>query len=263
MPYRIDVRAAPGRFDRLIDLGAIDAEVLPDGRLAAVMPDTVRPEQIANALHADEMTASPAVGRDAGSVWVLSSRSIQIGRLRIVPAGTEAGADALSLLDSPIFGSGLHPTTAMCLEALDEAVQASGPEALLDVGTGSGVLALCALKLGVPRALAVDVDDAALQVAAANARINALAHRIELRLGGPETVTGAWPLVVANILAAPLVEMAPAIVRRVGRHGQLILSGIPSSLEADVERAYRRLGMHRSRGTSRAGWVAMVLRAAW
>jgi ribosomal protein L11 methyltransferase len=263
VPYRIDLRASLGSFDRLIELGALDAEVLPDGGIAAVMPDSIRPEQIANALHVAEVTASPAVGRDAGSIWVLMPRAIQIGRLRIVPAGGEAGANALRLIDSPTFGSGLHPTTALCLEALDEAVQAESPEALLDIGTGSGVLALGALKLGVPRALAVDVDTAALQVAAENARINALTDRIELRPGGPETVTGIWPLVVANVLAAPLVEMAPAIVRRVAHRGQLVVSGIPSSVEADVERAYRDLGMHRGRVTSRAGWVAIVFRATW
>jgi ribosomal protein L11 methyltransferase len=264
VPYRIDVRAVPGSFDRLIELGAIDAEILPDGGIAAVMPDTVAPKLIANALQVEEVIASPAVGRDADSVWVLTPRSMQIGRLRIAPAGTAAGgADALMLVDSPTFGSGLHPTTAMCLEALDEALRDGTPDGLLDIGTGSGVLALGALKLGVPRALAIDLDDTALRVAAENARINALGDRLELRLGGPETVAGAWPLVVANVLAAPLVEMAPAIVRRVGHHGQLVLSGIASSLEPEVDRTYRGLGMHPGRVTSRAGWVAIVLRATW
>jgi ribosomal protein L11 methyltransferase len=69
--------------------------------------------------------------------------------------------------------------------------------------------------------------------------------------------------VVANILAAPLIEMAPALAQRVGHHGELVLSGIPSSVEQDVDRAYRRLGMQRVRVTSRAGWVALVLRASW
>jgi ribosomal protein L11 methyltransferase len=263
VPYRIDVPAAPGCFDRLIELGAIDAEVLPDGGVAAVMPDTVPPEQIANALHLNEVAASPAVGRDDESVWVLQPRPIQVGRLRIVPTGTDAGPDALRLLDSPIFGSAMHPTTAMCLEALDEVVQAGAPESLLDVGTGSGVLALGALKLGVPRALAVDVDAGALQVAAENARINRLSERIELRLGGPESVAGSWPLIVANVLAAPLVEMAPAIVRRVGHHGLLVLSGITASVAADVGRAYGDLGMRHVGTTSRGGWVGIALRATW
>jgi ribosomal protein L11 methyltransferase len=134
---------------------------------------------------------------------------------------------------------------------------------MLDVGTGSGILALAALTLGVPRALAIDIDDEALQVAAENARINGLSDRLQLARGGPESVTGTWALVLANVLAAPLIEMAPALVRRVAHHGQLVLSGIPSSVEEDVDRAYRHLGMRRVRATSRAGWVALEMLASW
>ena len=76
-------------------------------------------------------------------------------------------------------------------------------------------------------------------------------------------MTGTWPLVLANVLPAPLIEMAPALVRRVGHHGQLVLSGIPSSVERDVDQAYCRLGMRRVRAKSRAGWVALGLRASW
>ena len=247
----------------MIELGAIDAEFLREGDIAALMPDSVRPEQIANALQVNDFKVSPAVGRDDGSVWVLNPRPLQIGRLRIVPAGIDASADALRLLDAAAFGSGLHPTTAMCLEALDEELQAGAPDAVLDVGTGSGVLALGALKLGVRRALAIDVDDTALRVAAENARINGLSDRLDLRIGGPETITGTWQLIVANVLAAPLVEMAPALIRRVGHHGHLVLSGIPSALESDVDRAYRDLGMHHVREKSRGGWVALVVQASW
>ena len=89
------------------------------------------------------------------------------------------------------------------------------------------MLALGALMMGVPRALGIDIDDEALRVAAENARINALDDRLQLARGGPETVTGTWPLILANVLAAPLIEMAPALVRRVGHQGQLVLSGIP------------------------------------
>ena len=77
------------------------------------------------------------------------------------------------LIDAAAFGTGLHPTTALCLEALEEEVGIAAPDAVLDVGTGSGVLALGALMLGVPRALGIDIDDEALRIAAENARINA------------------------------------------------------------------------------------------
>jgi ribosomal protein L11 methyltransferase len=264
VPYRIDLRyAGDDALDRLVELGAIDVEFSHDRGIAAVMPDGVAPQQVASALGVDDIRVSPAAGRDAGSVWVLRPRPIHLGRLRIVPAHIEAAPDALRLVDAAAFGTGLHPTTALCLEALDEAVRIVPPDAVLDVGTGSGVLALAALMLGVPRALAIDIDDEALRAAAENARINALDGRLQLTRGGPETVRGTWPLVLANVLAAPLIEMAPALVQRVGHQGQLVLSGIVSSLEQDVDQAYRRVGMRRVRVKSRAGWVALVLQASW
>ena len=167
------------------------------------------------------------------------------------------------MVDASAFGTGLHPTTALCLEVLEEEVRIAPPDAVLDVGTGSGVLALAALMLGVPRAVGIDIDDEALRVAAENARINAIDERLQLTRGGPDAVTGTWPLVLANVLPAPLIEMAPVLVRRVGHHGQLVLSGIPSSVERDVDQAYRRLGMRHVRAKSRGGWAALVLRATW
>jgi len=264
VPYRVDLpTVGDDTFDRLVELGAIDAEFSHDGGMAALMPDSVAPERVASALGVDDMSVSPATGRDAGSVWVLSPRPIRIGRIQIVPACTEAEPGALRLIDAAAFGTGLHPTTALCLEALEEAVQIAPPDAVLDVGTGSGVLALGALMMGVPRARGIDIDDEALRIAAENARINALDERLQLTRGGPETVTGTWPLVLANVLAAPLIEMAPALVRRVGHHGQLVLSGISTSVEPDVDRAYRRLGMRHVRTTARGGWVALAMRATW
>jgi ribosomal protein L11 methyltransferase len=264
VPYRIDItRAGDAALDRLVELGALDVDRSPGGGIAALMPDGVTPEDVARVLGVDDLSVAPAVSRDAGSVWTLGPRPTRIGRLRIVPAHADAERGALTLTDSAAFGTGLHPTTAMCLEAIEEALQPSTPGALLDVGTGSGVLALAALLMGVPRALGLDIDPEALRAAAENARLNALDQRLQLVRGGPDAVAGTWPLVVANLLAAPLVELAPVLVRRVGRHGRLVLSGIPSSVEPDVDRTYRRLGMQQVRAQSRAGWSALVLQASW
>ena len=251
MRYRVDIGGArPGALERLIDLGALDVEAGPGDRIAALMPEGVTPAQVEAALGTGDLAVSRAVGRDADSVWVLSPRPLRVA------------GHTLHLLDADAFGTGQHPTTALCLDALQDAV-AARPERVLDVGTGSGVLALAALLLDVPHATGTDIEPEALRVAAANARLNGVHERLQLTRGGPEAVTGTWPLVLANVLAGPLIEMAPALVRRVGHHGRLVLSGMPESVETDVSQAYRRLGMHRVDVLSRGGWVALVLQASW
>jgi ribosomal protein L11 methyltransferase len=264
VPYRIDVRCeADDACDRLIELGALDVEIGADGDIAAVMPDSVAADAIATAFDGARITVSAAVSRDDGSVWVLRPRACQIAGLEIVPIDQGASPDALRLVDATAFGTGMHPTTALCLAAIAELIAAESPEAMLDVGTGSGVLALAALKLGVPRATAIDVDAAALAVAAENARINGLSERLELRHGGPDSLTDTWPLVAANVLAAPLIEMAPAIVRRVASRGHVVLSGIPGGLAAEVSLGYRAAGLVPLQTRTSAGWRAVVFRASW
>lgn len=265
MPYRIDIGEISGDFivERLIELGALDVDVSESRTLAALMPDAVRVEDVVSVLGIEHVAVSDAVGRDADSIWLIRPRPIQIGRLRIIPSTMESEPGAIKLIDGPAFGTGLHQTTTLCLETLDEIVEAGVPGAVLDVGTGSGVLALAALTFGVSRALGIDVDDEALAVAAENARINGLESRLELRRGGPEAVTGAWPLVFANILAASLIDMAPALVPRVGHEGHLVLSGIQTSAAMDVAAAYRDLGLRHARTASRGGWAAVILRASW
>jgi ribosomal protein L11 methyltransferase len=246
-------------LDRLIELRALDVDRVPGRAIAVLMPDSIPPEQVAHALGVDEFSVSPATGRDADSVWILSPRVVRVGRLLIVPAHLDGEPGALRLVDAAAFGTGLHPTTALCLEALDEALRVAVPGAALDVGTGSGVLALAALTMGVPRVMGVDIDGEALRVARENASINGLEDRLQLARGGPEAAIGTWPLVLANVLAAELIEMAPALVRRIARDGRLVLSGIPVGVEDEVGRVYRRLGMRIVSVRARSGWVAIVL----
>jgi ribosomal protein L11 methyltransferase len=265
VPYRIDVPDPPAdALDRLVDLGALDVEA-DRGVLAALLPDAVDPQQVADALGVPQVKTSPAVGRDDGSVWVLAPRPIRAGRLSIVPASSAAPAvDTIRLADSSAFGTGLHPTTALCLELIDALIERDAPVAsVLDVGTGSGILALAALHLGAARATGIDIDSDALAAAAENARLNDLADRFDLVHGSPEVLRGAWPLVFANVLPAPLIDMAPAIIRCIGHAGTLLLSGVPAGLARDVHRAYERLGMRLVRTDERAGWTATVLRTSW
>lgn len=253
MPYRIGVRGgAVTAFDHLIVLGALDIELCADGTIAAIMPDRVAADEIANALQLDisDISVSAAIARDS-SVWVLRTRPVPVG------------GRVLTLVDSGTFGTGLHPTTVLCLEAIKEILKTATPEAVLDVGTGSGVLSIAALMLGVPSARAIDIDQRALLIATENATINGVGDRLQVSCGGPDTVTGTWPLVVANVLAAPLIEMASALVRRIGHKGQLVLSGIAESVVPDVDRAYRGLGMRHVQMTERDGWIALVFHAPW
>lgn len=263
VPFRVDITdAAAEASDILIELGALDIEGTGQGGIAALMPDGVAPERIRRVLGVDIAVSFPR-GRDADSVWVLRAGPVHIGRVRIVPADRDDASGAVRLADSVAFGTGLHPTTVLCLEALQDLIAHDTPDAVLDVGTGSGVLALAALRLGVPRAVALDLDAEAVRAAAGNVRLNGFDDRCQVVHGGPDHVADAWPLVLANVLAAPLIEMAPVLVRRVGHGGHLVLSGIPSSVEPDVTRVYSRLGLHHVQTTTRQGWTALVLRAPW
>ncbi|HET9219567.1 MAG TPA: 50S ribosomal protein L11 methyltransferase [Terriglobia bacterium] len=251
MPYRIDISSPPSdALDLLVELGALDIEPANNG-LAAILPDSVTRDLLAIALGTTHFNVSPAVSRDNGSVWLLTQRPVRIA------------SALLRLTDSTVFGSGHHPTTALCGEVLQERMSIAIPHSILDVGTGSGILALTTLIMGVPQAVGLDIDACALEVAARNASLNDVSHRLQLVLGGPDAVSGAWPLVVANILAAPLIEMAPVLVRRVESGGCLILSGISASLESEVRQIYVRLGMRHTRSVSRGGWTLLVFQPSW
>jgi len=263
VPYRIDISCPPHSvLDRLVQLGALDIEPASDG-LAAIIPDGVSPDAVAHALGMASLAVSRAVGRDNESVWLLSPRAVRIGSLLIAPPEVAASPDALRLTDSTAFGTGHHPTTALCIEAIEEAVNIAVPDSMLDVGTGSGVLALAALRLGVSRAVGLDIDADALKIAAEHARLNDLADQLQLVLGGPDVVDGVWPLVVANVLADPLIEMAPILVRRVGSRGRLILSGVSRSLESEVRQTYQQLGMRHIGSETRAGWTVLLTQSSW
>jgi ribosomal protein L11 methyltransferase len=133
------------------------------------------------------------------------------------------------------FGTGEHPTTALCLEWLDAALQPG--TTVLDYGCGSGVLAIAALALGASRAWAVDNDEQALIATRDNARLNSCEARIAV--GAPESLPELRvDVVLANILAGPLVSLAPELARVVVPGGAIVLSGILSRQAPTVATAY-------------------------
>ena len=134
------------------------------------------------------------------------------------------------------FGTGTHPTTALCLEWLDD-LDLDG-RTVLDYGCGSGLLAIAALKLGARSALAMDIDPQAVTATRSNAVANGVDDRLEV-VGSDEAIGGRYDVVVANILAGPLVELAESIATRLSSAGDLALSGILSEQVDEVAAAYR------------------------
>jgi ribosomal protein L11 methyltransferase len=227
------------------------------------MPDGVSPGTVAEALGVARVRVSPAAGHDDGSVWRLSRPELRLRTLVIAADGAPAPPGAITLLDSAAFGTGLHPTTRLCLEAIEILFDADVPERVLDVGTGSGVLAIAALRLGARCAVGLDTDGDALRVAARNARANGVGERLTPVHGGPEAIAGQWPLVLANIRAAELMAMSAALSRRLASGARLVLSGIPDSLDNDVAGAYQRLGLREVGRQGRDGWSMLVFAPTW
>jgi ribosomal protein L11 methyltransferase len=148
-----------------------------------------------------------------------------------------AGRETLVIEPGMAFGTGQHATTRGCLEAIEEALGARPIPSALDVGTGSGVLALALARLGVRRVVAIDTDRAVLAIARATFTRNH-AHGIALVAAGPRALRARFDLVVANLLADTVVAEAAALGAAVAPGGQLVLSGILVEQDAAVCAAY-------------------------
>ena len=171
--------------------------------------------------------------------WLTDWRSMRFGRrLWVCPRGADAPQDPAAVvvrLDPGLaFGTGTHPTTALCLQILDSLAMAA--RTVIDYGCGSGILGIAALKLGAARLMAVDIDPQALMATRDNARRNGVAARTAVQ--GIEAELGHADCVLANILAEPLIELAPKLTQACLPGGQLILSGLLTTQAYAVKAAY-------------------------
>jgi ribosomal protein L11 methyltransferase len=171
--------------------------------------------------------------------WLEHFRPMRFGRrLWVIPGGQTAdlgeGDVAVELDPGLAFGTGTHPTTALCLDWLDGLDLAA--RRVIDLGCGSGILAIAALKLGAASAVAIDHDPQALLATWENAARNGVAERLEV--AGADAPPATADVVVANILAGTLIELAPRIVAMVRRGGRLALSGILADQVEEVAAAY-------------------------
>jgi ribosomal protein L11 methyltransferase len=163
------------------------------------------------------------------------------------------------------FGTGHHGTTAGCLLALDAELKKRRPRHGLDVGTGTGILALALAKQIKRKVVAGDIDAIAVEVSAHNARLNHAPQALDLYVApglrhGKANRPGRFDLVFANILAGPLKRLAPSIARALSRDGTLILSGLLAMDVAGVVSAYRHQGIYLASQSQREGWATLVMK---
>ena len=243
----VDPAAADALSDALLDAGAqsvtIESPHGPHPILSALFAESADPES-ALRLALEGCGQPPGLGFTVQPVaeedWVRSSQAqftpLELDRLWIgaswhtPPVG---GKDVIRIDPGLAFGTGSHPTTKLVLRFLERTLR--GGERVLDYGCGSGLLAIAAAKLGAAQVAAVDIDPQAVDVT----RENAQANHVALSASLPEALApGSYDVIVANILAQPLIDLAPVLTERAEQGARLALAGVLHSQAADVAKAY-------------------------
>lgn len=232
-----------------------------EARVAAWLGHLVGPDSEPPALRWEEAPETD---------WTAAARDrfvpIPVGRrLVVLPEWSppESAGDRIAVRIRPGtgFGTGDHPTTAMCLEALERALDArAAPCAVLDVGTGSGILALAAARLGAGPVVALDTDPDAIANARANRALNALPG-VGLVGGGIEALRGTFDVVLANLLANLIVDLVPDFRAVLAPGGRLVLAGLLTDQGDRVEAALVANGLAAVGYEARAGWLTLEAEA--
>lgn len=256
--------------DALWQAGAAAIEERPDELVAATAD--ADPAPLLAAVAGRWPAAVEAVDVDAAlDAWREHARPVVIGRRLVVhppwapPAPEDAAGRCAVVIDpARAFGHGAHPSTRLVLAALDDLVR--GGERVLDLGCGSGVLAIAALALGAAAAVGVDGDPAAVAATVDNARRNGVADRltvVEGDAGSGDGDAGAagYDLVVANMLLPHLVELAPVVGRALAPGGIAVVSGVLDGQRDRLAAAYGAAGLAPLAWAGEGGWLALTLRA--
>jgi ribosomal protein L11 methyltransferase len=215
-----------------------------------------------------DVEIAPLLEEAWASAWQQSFPPRAVGRRLWVKPPWEAAeaTDRIPVVIEPgrAFGTGHHGSTEGCLALLDEAIADTRPERVLDIGTGTGILAVAAVKLGARLVVALDVDPDAIAAARVNAARNGCAERIELLMAGPESLRDVppFPFVLANLLAHTHLALAPHYRRLATPGGALILGGILEHEDKDVIAALERAGLALRGRLAIEGWSSLLLEAA-
>lgn len=246
--------------------GVSALEEMGDGSIRAFFADALERDRAAE--HIGQSLPAHVVTLDVSDEdWAARSQAsvsaIRVGQLAVAPPwDVPANGDAVIILPSTGFGTGHHATTRLCLAALQD-IKVAG-KSVLDVGTGSGVLAIASVLLGAERALGIDYDQDAIDNALENLALNAHVidgSAIDIRRASIEDAdavgAGAYDVVLANLTGATLIRFAGGLKRACAHGGALIVSGLREEEESDVTRA---LACRVESRSSEGGWLAFVLR---
>ncbi len=259
---------SPGRLPCLRAFFAVSAPSA--ALLAAVRTYRASLSSLGFAAAPAEPEMAPLLDEAWASAWQQAFPPRPVGRRLVILPPWEQKPD----LESPervrvtiepgrAFGTGHHGSSAGCLELLEEALELLGAPPVLDIGTGTGILAIAAVKLGAPDVLAIDVDPDAVAAAQLNAERNGCADRIRIALGGPEGLTlGArFPLVLANLLAQTHLALRPQYERLTARGGLLALGGILEGEDDGVVEGLGPSGFTLRTRLVTEGWASLLLAA--
>ncbi len=209
-----------------------------------------------------EPTFHPIAEENWAELWKKQLEVLHVGRRTVIqPSWLDydpAPGDIVIQLDPGMaFGTGLHPTTQLCLEALEEFV--SPGCTVLDLGTGSGILAIAAAKLGAARVLALDNDPEAVEVAYGNIATNGVRESVDVEQGSLSEAVGTYDLVMVNILARVIVEMVQeGLATRLSADGKLITAGIIAEQAPDVISAFDQGDLALLGQRRKDDWVSLL-----
>lgn len=212
------------------------------------------------------MEIVPVRNEDWAEGWKQHFHATHIGQRLVVKPTWEdyARQDHEAVIDidpGMAFGTGTHGTTRLCLEALAELFDGpSPPRRVLDVGTGSGILAIAAAALGGERILACDIDAEAVRIAEENIALNGVGEQVEVSQQPLDELEDGFDVVLANILAEENVRLADELVNRLTPHGTLILSGILQEKEGLVAKAFARYSLQGPSIRHLEEWSCLVYR---
>jgi len=236
----------------------------PEAVLLAYFPEKVDLAEALRALPAARVEPVPVPDVDWMARFRDSFRAFSAGGFEIVPAWDEPHLSSMRVLridPGRAFGTGTHETTRLCLAALESLAAEQPLGRVLDVGTGTGILAAAALLLGAPLAVAADVDPEATAEARRHATLNALPLHVVGADGGRGFRGGAFDLVLANLTAPLLVERRAELETLIAPGGHLVLSGLLVRDLPEIEMAYR--GLPVAARSVDGEWAALVLGGSW